>query len=833
MGPILLIDKSTIQGLNPDEVRTLTRYYSPVVCPIFMRELLSNLAKVEKDRVETERKLSALAAKVDMPGFYVVADASSMAVGNLMGHDVPMDGRVPTPGGVTVRAKDGTRGLFFDESEEAKILRRWQANQFSLDEKVLAQLVRAMDLSVDLQAVRELVATQLSHFPTFNSLAELVGWIDDTYLSLTDQRSHITIAGQSLLSASDVQLALNRWENEGKPLFANFAPYSYYFYRCNVIYFLGLAKGFISASRKGKTHLDLHYLYYLPFCMAFTSGDTFLRDLFPFFKRINQKFLWKDHLKVDLKNIGIHWDGLDDAKKKEFRAEYENYPPDLPGSITATTWRELMRPMPSKEERLPELSKERERLLVEEIISHSRGAVGIEDNKSIDPTYTARYENVGLKERSSMLRKKCAEIVGLEKGKAWSDVQKEFSAEHVKAIYNWYADLWRPDTDLKRIMAPSPTTFRVLYLGEIDPDILVKNALGSLLYFDQICIVDPFINPWAIKEEMNPIKHPHQYEGDLLKLVYILTLLSPWIETEQIAFVPDPSDFNAKFKWDVLKVAEKKRQRELTPEENQELEQMQERGKEIFFRYIRRLPEEAQRHMLKQSSPELSAEDADAFIKFTLRERARDPIAVDRTFTEKDKKGYLTMVRSGAGFEMSLIICRLLGAVPLTPLNIRMNDYIRAKRSPADRWKLFCELFNTSKLRFLYHVDPSLVLSLKECGYLSRFRKYFTDLASRLNSGIPISDGEMAALTTELERTLHHTHSEWDKIENMIEQSEENPMVFGVLQGHLVLDIEEEGYTSNEVEELCSTYVQNPDLCQKVRLAFRLVHDSPVTDTGI
>ncbi len=55
------------------------------VCPILMRELLSNLAKAGSDRVETERRLAALAAEVDMPGFHVVVDARSMAASNLMG----------------------------------------------------------------------------------------------------------------------------------------------------------------------------------------------------------------------------------------------------------------------------------------------------------------------------------------------------------------------------------------------------------------------------------------------------------------------------------------------------------------------------------------------------------------------------------------------------------------------------------------------------------------------------------------------------------------------------------------------------------------------------
>ncbi|MBS0182030.1 MAG: hypothetical protein JSS39_06475, partial [Nitrospira sp.] len=276
---------------------------------------------------------------------------------------------------------------------------------------------------------------------------------------------------------------------------------------------------------------------------------------------------------------------------------------------------------------------------------------------------------------------------------------------------------------------------------------------------------------------------------------------------------------------DLLKVADKKRTRKFTPEEDQEMEQMQERGKEILFRYTRRLPEEAQRHMLKQNSPNLSPKEVDAFINFSLRERARDPIAVDRTFTEQDKSGHLNMVRSGAGFEMSLIICRLLGAVPLTPLVIRMNDYVTAKRRRADRWKSFCELFNNNKLRFLYHVDPSLILKLKESGYLSGFRKYFANLAVRLNSASLVSDTEITELTTELQSTLQRTNAELDEIEHAISESEENSMIFGFIQGHLVLDIEEEEYTSEDVETLWTKYVDGSAPYQKVRLAFKLVHD--------
>nr|WP_281720378.1 hypothetical protein [Nitrosomonas nitrosa] len=821
MGPILLVDKSTIQGLSPEEVRTLTRHYSTVVCPILMRELLSNLAK-GNDRVETERRLAALAAKAGAPGFHAVVDAQSMAAANLMGHEVPMDGRIPMPGGVAVRTKDGTRGVLFDESEEAIILRRWQAHQFSSDEKELARHIRAIDLNVDLQAIREMIAKQFSHFPKFHSLAELVGWIDNTYLSLTDQRSHIVIVSRSLLQAEEVQSVLDRWEKEGNPLFSHFAPYSHYFYRCNLIYFLGLAQGFINTSWKDKTHLDIQYIYYLPFCMTFTSGDAFLRDIFPFFKRQNQKFLWMDELKTDLRNIKGYWDGLTEEKRKEFRAEYGEYPPDLPGSITAEAWKELMRPRPSKEKRLPKLSKEQEKRLVEQLIAQSSGAVRIEDNASIDPSYTAKYENLGLKERYILLKDKCAEVVGLSSGKAWSDVKKDFSFKDVREIYNWYADLWRPDTNLRKIMAPAPNVFRVLYLGEVDPGSIVRNVLGTLLYFDQVCIVDPFINPWAINEENNPIKHPQQYEEDLLKLVYDLIVLSPWIETDQILFVPDPTDFNQKFKWDLLKTVEKKRERELTSEEKEEMEKMQEAHTVILFRYIWRLSEDSQRHFLKQRSPHLSADEIDAFIEFGKRERARDPIAVDRVFTEKDNAGYMNLSRTGAGYEMSVIICRLLRAVPFTPLVIRMNDYMRAKKHSIGRWKPFCDVLNKHMFRFLYQVDPNLILTLKRENYLMQFRRLFSNLTSRLNSGAFVSDNEIKELTEQLEQVLHATNTEWREIESIIDGLGENIRAFEFSQGHLLLDIEEEGYSSEDVESLWAKYIDGNGSHEKVRLAFRL-----------
>lgn len=57
MGPMLLLDKSVINGLSNAHCSLLHRYYSPVISPVLIREILSNLAK--KETIEASKELVA------------------------------------------------------------------------------------------------------------------------------------------------------------------------------------------------------------------------------------------------------------------------------------------------------------------------------------------------------------------------------------------------------------------------------------------------------------------------------------------------------------------------------------------------------------------------------------------------------------------------------------------------------------------------------------------------------------------------------------------------------------------------------------------------------
>lgn len=243
MGPITLIDKSTIQALHFTEVHYLDRYYSLVISPILMRELLSTLAKEPEENKDWEKTLSILAAKADTMNSYIPPNALSMARATLLGGDLPLTGQVPLAGGKKVRSRDGTYGMIFEEQPEKAILREWKTGQFSEANKKAAQIIREMDHSVDLSKLQKQIEDQLKNFPKFSQLSDLVKWLDETYFAQVTQEFHLRNAALGLLNQDETDKLIERWKAQGSLPFSEFCPYAFYFYRCNTIYYVGLGKG--------------------------------------------------------------------------------------------------------------------------------------------------------------------------------------------------------------------------------------------------------------------------------------------------------------------------------------------------------------------------------------------------------------------------------------------------------------------------------------------------------------------------------------------------------------------------------------------------------------
>lgn len=358
MGPFIQLDKSTLQGLNYQEYFSLQRYYYPVLTPILLRELSSMLAK-DEDLEDLKKKVSFLAAKSTLGHVHLIPSAEKLAYGNLMGEFVPMDGRLPfsIQNGTFCATEDGHKGWVLNESPEVSLLKNWSNGIFKENDIESGRENRKIDNEIDLDIICKGIAGDLVHLPKFKSLNQLIHWIDDLFAQIGPQQLLLN-AANFILKPEHIQPALLRWRSEGCPSLDIFAPYSIYFYKVNLFYILGISYELIKKGNKSKTHLDIQYIFYLPFTTVFTSGDKELKKIAPFFLGKNQSFISLSQLKNDSYLLDSFFKSLSKEQQEEFYLEYGFYPPLIQGCHTSKIWKKRMRVKPPKAGARPSAEEE-------------------------------------------------------------------------------------------------------------------------------------------------------------------------------------------------------------------------------------------------------------------------------------------------------------------------------------------------------------------------------------------------------------------------------------------------------------------------------------------
>src|SRR5690606_3942636 len=99
---------------------------------------------------------------------------------------------------------------------------------------------------------------------------------------------------------------IDRWEKQGKPALNIFAPYAAYVFSIDLLFYLAASKGII-AKERASNKVDLAYLYYLPFCHVFVSGDKLHAKTAPLFLRGDQSFITASNFKDGLSNINEYY----------------------------------------------------------------------------------------------------------------------------------------------------------------------------------------------------------------------------------------------------------------------------------------------------------------------------------------------------------------------------------------------------------------------------------------------------------------------------------------------------------------------------------------------
>lgn len=90
---------------------------------------------------------------------------------------------------------------------------------------------------------------------------------------------------------------------------------------------------------KQSHQVDLAYLYYLPFCSAFTSKDNFHKQIVPLFLTPEQTFINGTELKEDLAKLVAHYESLPEKVLKTGLIHFAAHPPeDSAAFLTTRLW---------------------------------------------------------------------------------------------------------------------------------------------------------------------------------------------------------------------------------------------------------------------------------------------------------------------------------------------------------------------------------------------------------------------------------------------------------------------------------------------------------------
>lgn len=340
MGPITLFDKSFLQSLSLDEAVWFDAFYMSVVCPIFYVETLADLAKVATNRT-ADAAVRIIAQKTPELSGGPCAFHAELAVHNLLGNDVPMDGRIPRGGGRYVTG-GGRTGVVYDESPEMKAFARWQDEQFSEVERLFAAGWRTTLGNADLNVIARQFRSLGVDGKRCTSLEQASSMAQNIVAASSEPFKQLDMAVRFFdVPREHHRKVVARWEARGQPALSTFAPYAAYVLTIEMFFHISVAAKLISSGRPSN-RTDIAYLFYLPFCMMFVSNDKLHRRTASLFLRPDQQFVWGPDLKSDLGRLNAHYLTLPEAERNLGVTRIAKHPPTDAEYLTTTLWRRWM-----------------------------------------------------------------------------------------------------------------------------------------------------------------------------------------------------------------------------------------------------------------------------------------------------------------------------------------------------------------------------------------------------------------------------------------------------------------------------------------------------------
>lgn len=337
-GPSLIFDKSALQCLSFDEAVWLDNFYRCNITPLFFIETLADLEKEVAAGRTPEQVVGDIANKT--PDWQSIANVRHTAVlwGELSGkHVVDFTMGRPTLGSGQPLMLNGQMGMFYRESQEEEALRRWQNREFlDIERQIAKQWRRGLSNVNPAEFASSMSRLLQGRKPTSFGEAKTIA---DEIIDLWEQQFALTL-GLALVGVpkdfgSEV---LKGWAAMGKPRLRDAYPYFCHVFGVDLTFYFATGSQLVRGASRPSNIVDIAYLYYLPFCCVFASGDRLHNNLAPLFMRPFQTFLTAQELKQEMKRLNEHYSALPEDTLRTGLMNFAATPPEGTEFITTQLW---------------------------------------------------------------------------------------------------------------------------------------------------------------------------------------------------------------------------------------------------------------------------------------------------------------------------------------------------------------------------------------------------------------------------------------------------------------------------------------------------------------
>lgn len=337
MGPISLFDKSFIQALSLNEACMFDQFFSSVLCPIYITEVLADLSKPGRNGRLDDRVVAALAEKAPCVHSYPNMFHKDLMWAELFGQRIDMSSRPHVGGGHYARTTKGVH-IAHDEPPEMIAFSRWQAGNFWEVERDFASAWREAVEKIDLKAIKNALQNSKQKFREVRNLSDVRSTASQLVSAEANQWALLKLIASSIeVGGVNLRKIQDRWSKAGRPPIREYAPYCTFVLEVDLFFELALMKSMIGDSRPSN-RIDIAYLYYLPFCQLFISRDKLHKRTVPLFLNERQRFVWGDQLKSDLNAIHDHLISLPLEVRETGLMKFAKNPPAEVAKHVAALW---------------------------------------------------------------------------------------------------------------------------------------------------------------------------------------------------------------------------------------------------------------------------------------------------------------------------------------------------------------------------------------------------------------------------------------------------------------------------------------------------------------